>query len=62
MSYFSITTKPLQEKGLRIAIVYLYEQGVEKFIAGVHSLLSDTDSQKKDLTSEPDVPVSLPKN
>ena len=27
MSYFSITTKPLKDKGLKIAIVYLHEKG-----------------------------------
>ena len=27
MSYFSLSTKPLKEKGLKIAIVYLHEKG-----------------------------------
>lgn len=27
MSYFSLTTKPLKERGLKIAIVYLHEKG-----------------------------------
>lgn len=27
MSYFSLTTKPLKDKGLKIAIVYLHERG-----------------------------------
>jgi hypothetical protein len=27
MSYFSLTTKPLKDKGLKIAIVYLHEKG-----------------------------------
>ncbi|MEO1816088.1 MAG: hypothetical protein ABGU93_10955 [Acetobacterium sp.] len=27
MSYFSVSTKPLKEKGLKIAIVYLHEKG-----------------------------------
>ncbi len=26
MSYFSLTTKPLKDKGLKIAIVYLHEK------------------------------------
>jgi len=28
MSYFSVSTKPLKEKGLKLAIVYLHEKGV----------------------------------
>ena len=27
MSYFSLSTKPLKDKGLKIAIVYLHEKG-----------------------------------
>lgn len=31
MSYFSLSTKPLKDKGLKIAIVYLHEKGLLRY-------------------------------